>query len=405
MACDDSTGQGRLAEAGDQTPGEGFDGRAAGGGRQDHSSARQSATGQPAGSSPRSTPRPARSCGASTPFPSRASRAPTPGNAPRQRIPAAGRPAARLPGRRRLRSGVQYALLGHRQPGADVGPRVPPGRQPLLEFDRCPRRRHRQAEVVLPVHARATTTTTTRSAPSSWSTSRSTAKTARYWRTSAATASSIRWTARTAPSSSGQSYINKLSWTKGLDPKTGLPIEYDPSKSLQTYAAAANGRGGETSHLPEQPGRHELLALRRRSARAASPMAPASRDASEPTKKPVDPADVRPVSLRRRRRENAGATKGAGVRLRRGDRQADRQDMLPYPNYAGVWPTPGPGLGRPSSTAPSRAYDTKTLEPKWSINVGNDIRAADDLYRQRQGVRRDPLGRRPRAASTSAIRS
>jgi alcohol dehydrogenase (cytochrome c) len=43
---------------------------------------------------------------------------------------------------------------------------------------------------------------------------------------------------------SGTPYVDKLNWTKGLDPKTGLPVEYDPSKSLQVYASGANRRAG-----------------------------------------------------------------------------------------------------------------------------------------------------------------
>jgi alcohol dehydrogenase (cytochrome c) len=33
---------------------------------------------------------------------------------------------------------------------------------------------------------------------------------------------------------SGQ-YVNDLNWTKGIDPKTGKPLEYDPAKSVQRY--------------------------------------------------------------------------------------------------------------------------------------------------------------------------
>jgi alcohol dehydrogenase (cytochrome c) len=30
-------------------------------------------------------------------------------------------------------------------------------------------------------------------------------------------------------------YVNELNWTKGLDPKTGMPVEYDPKLDLQRY--------------------------------------------------------------------------------------------------------------------------------------------------------------------------
>src|SRR5690606_13880695 len=41
-------------------------------------------------------------------------------------------------------------------------------------------------------------------------------------------------------------YVGNLNWTKGIDPKTGKPMEYDSSKSLQEYAAGGLRRGGET---------------------------------------------------------------------------------------------------------------------------------------------------------------
>jgi alcohol dehydrogenase (cytochrome c) len=37
----------------------------------------------------------------------------------------------------------------------------------------------------------------------------------------------------------GGQYVNDLNWTKGLDPKTGKPVEYDPKLDVQTYVPAA----------------------------------------------------------------------------------------------------------------------------------------------------------------------
>src|SRR5690606_21251917 len=30
-------------------------------------------------------------------------------------------------------------------------------------------------------------------------------------------------------------YVAEVNWTAGIDPKTGLPVEYDPTLDLQTY--------------------------------------------------------------------------------------------------------------------------------------------------------------------------
>jgi alcohol dehydrogenase (cytochrome c) len=43
----------------------------------------------------------------------------------------------------------------------------------------------------------------------------------------------------------GAQYVNDLNWTKGLDPKTGKPVEYDPKLDVQTYVAAARPMPGD----------------------------------------------------------------------------------------------------------------------------------------------------------------
>jgi alcohol dehydrogenase (cytochrome c) len=37
----------------------------------------------------------------------------------------------------------------------------------------------------------------------------------------------------------GGQYVNELNWTKGLDPKTGMPVEYDPKVDVQKYVPEA----------------------------------------------------------------------------------------------------------------------------------------------------------------------
>jgi alcohol dehydrogenase (cytochrome c) len=34
--------------------------------------------------------------------------------------------------------------------------------------------------------------------------------------------------------------VRQMTWTKGIDPKTGRPVDYDPAKDVQVYAAPAN---------------------------------------------------------------------------------------------------------------------------------------------------------------------
>ena len=61
----------------------------------------------------------------------------------------------------------------------------------------------------------------------------------------------------------GKQYVDELNWTPGLDPKTGKPLNYDPTKDVQVYAPGSHGSrakpDGET--LPVALRRQELGAL------------------------------------------------------------------------------------------------------------------------------------------------
>jgi alcohol dehydrogenase (cytochrome c) len=43
----------------------------------------------------------------------------------------------------------------------------------------------------------------------------------------------------------GKQYLDTLTWTKGLDPKTGRPLEYNPALKVQTYAGGTTGLRGK----------------------------------------------------------------------------------------------------------------------------------------------------------------
>ena len=39
----------------------------------------------------------------------------------------------------------------------------------------------------------------------------------------------------------GKQYVDQLTWTTGLDPKTGKPLNYDPTKDVQAYTPGSHG--------------------------------------------------------------------------------------------------------------------------------------------------------------------
>ena len=52
-------------------------------------------------------------------------------------------------------------------------------------------------------------------------------------------------------------YMDNINWTKGIDQKTGKPVDYDPNKDVQTYSGVANltpGRPAQEGSRPSQAG-------------------------------------------------------------------------------------------------------------------------------------------------------
>ncbi len=175
-------------------------------------------------------------------------------------------------------------------------------------------------------------------------------------------------------------YVTKLNWTKGIDPKTGLPMEFDPSKSLQTYAEGKIDRAGaKATNCPNIQGGVNYYPT------AYNPNTGIAYGAgqegcSDIATKTVAPADVTPGQI------FLGGTYAAnGVQLGSvtaidvsTGKQVAKQET-PYPDQSGVLLTPdlvwSGGLDGTFT-----AYDQKTLKPLWSINVGTALRAPPITY-------------------------
>jgi alcohol dehydrogenase (cytochrome c) len=167
-------------------------------------------------------------------------------------------------------------------------------------------------------------------------------------------------------------YVNQLNWTKGIDPKTGKPVEYDSSKSLQEYANGALRRGGATvDTCPNIQGGMNFW--------------PPS---FNPSTSVAYGAGIEGCSTLTNKEETAtegtsfsgGSQAGAGAQTGSifsfdvtTGKQIGKLER-PYPNYAGVMTTPDlVWTGELDGTF--GAYDAKTLEQKWSINMGGSFTA------------------------------
>jgi len=175
-------------------------------------------------------------------------------------------------------------------------------------------------------------------------------------------------------------YVTQLNWTDGIDPKTGKPLEYDPSSSLQTYAVGALRRGGEkVEHCPHIMGGVNFYPT------AYNPVTGIAYGAgqegcSEVGTREVAPEDVTAGSI------FLGGTYAAtsemlgsitAVDVTTGENVA--QHLTAYPNNSGVLVTPElVWTGDLDGTL--AAYNGETMEPVWSINVGTSFRAPPMTY-------------------------
>ncbi len=169
-------------------------------------------------------------------------------------------------------------------------------------------------------------------------------------------------------------YLDKITWTKGIDQKTGKPVDYDPSKDVQVYSGMQNQTMAERTKklCPAMSGGNNFW--------------PSSY--SPKTKLMYIPAmtSCNEVTLDPSLSSKAGDWKGATFRhIERNESDLIAADPLtgeikkrihvPYPNNSGALATAGGLVFTAFTDGTFAAYDDTTLEPIWKINVGTGFMA------------------------------
>ncbi len=176
----------------------------------------------------------------------------------------------------------------------------------------------------------------------------------------------------------GQTVVAKpymeVNWTKGIDQKTGKPIDYDPGKDIQTYSGVANQSPddplkrvcpsifGGNNYYPSAYSRKTKLVY-----------IPAMSNCSDVT---IDTA-----KHNKEKGWNGGSVKTADryeSNLTAVDPvtgEVKKSVHLPYANYSGALVTAGglAFLGLTDGTV--AAFDDTTLDELWKINVGSGFSA------------------------------
>jgi alcohol dehydrogenase (cytochrome c) len=186
----------------------------------------------------------------------------------------------------------------------------------------------------------------------------------------------------------GKQYVDQLNWTPGLDPKTGLPLNYNPNTDVQEYAPGSHSSRARPksdrlcpSHYGGknwEPGAYnpELGLLYIPSIEGCN------------TVETVEQKDFEdqggPVKWRERFAGGAGRPTerlyGSIKALDPTTGETKVRLKLEYPNYSGALATAGNLVFLGHYDGTFTAYDAKSLQELWSFNTGTGINAPAVTY-------------------------
>jgi alcohol dehydrogenase (cytochrome c) len=172
-------------------------------------------------------------------------------------------------------------------------------------------------------------------------------------------------------------YAAKVTWTKGIDPKTGKPVDYDPGKDVQNFALPWKGgtdvlknacpdvHGGTNFWPPAYSQKTRLLYIG-----GNEGCANVTPDPTAHVKGKFGGGNY--VNEERITGSLSVVDPASGeLKLRK---------ELPYPDHSGVLATAGGIVVTALLDGTIIAYDDQTLEELWKINVGSGFVAPPMTY-------------------------
>jgi alcohol dehydrogenase (cytochrome c) len=172
-------------------------------------------------------------------------------------------------------------------------------------------------------------------------------------------------------------YMNNINWTKGIDQKTGKPVDYDPNKDVQTYSGLANptadnpiktvcpNRTGGNNYWPSSYSqRTKLLYI---------PVLTACEIVTNDKDMPKKEKGWFARTGGAFKAEERYESNLTAVDPLTGEVKKNLQ--LRYPNYSGTLATAGGLVFIALMDGTVAAYDDATLDELWKINVGDGFSA------------------------------
>jgi alcohol dehydrogenase (cytochrome c) len=172
-------------------------------------------------------------------------------------------------------------------------------------------------------------------------------------------------------------YQDKVTWTKGIDPKSGKPVDYDPRLDVQQYAGIGVRRGkpgtelcpwwsGAPTFFPPTLDPKRLVAYV-----AAGEGCMSGTTIKTPMDENKDWVGQRMCCFDQGRVTVHGALWAMDVRTGK----ILAKEQFPIPNESGMLSTGGDLLFTGHHTGRFAAYDAETLKEVWSFGLGTPITA------------------------------
>jgi alcohol dehydrogenase (cytochrome c) len=169
----------------------------------------------------------------------------------------------------------------------------------------------------------------------------------------------------------------EVNWTKGIDQKTGRPLDYDPGKDVQTYSGIADptaenpvkkvcpSRVGGNNYMPSSYSpKTQLLYI------PATTACEIVTNDTELVKREKGWYGRTGGGYKVDSRYESNLTAVDPVTL-----EVKKNAHLPYPNYSGTLATAGGVVFVALLDGTVAAFDDATLDPLWKINVGSGFAA------------------------------
>ncbi len=166
----------------------------------------------------------------------------------------------------------------------------------------------------------------------------------------------------------------EVNWTRGIDQKTGKPIDYDPGKDIQVYSGRAN-------HSPNEPTKKACPGHAGGNNFWPSSYSPRTKLVYIPALSNCEDISIDTTAHSKDKNLNGGAFKTPDryesnlTAMDPVTGEVTKSVHLRYPNYAGALTTAGGLVFIALVDGTVAAYDDVTLEEVWKFNAGTGFSA------------------------------